>query len=50
MAETDSQREVMTYAIEALKTHFREREDIYVSVEPRRWITVLPASRGFYLF
>ena len=31
MAETDFQREVMTYAIEALKTYFREREDIYVS-------------------
>ena len=31
MAETDFQREVMTYAIEALKIHFREREDVYVS-------------------
>ena len=31
MAETDFQREVMTYAIEALKVHFREREDVYVS-------------------
>ena len=31
MAETDFQRDVMTYAIEALKIHFREREDVYVS-------------------
>ena len=31
MAETDFQREVMTYAIDALKTHFRERTDVYVS-------------------
>ena len=31
MAETDFQREVMTYAIEALKIRFREREDVYVS-------------------
>ena len=31
MAETDFQREVMMYAIEALKIHFREREDVYVS-------------------
>ena len=31
MAETDFQREVLTYAIEALKIHFREREDVYVS-------------------
>ncbi len=31
MAETDFQREIMTYAIEALKIHFREREDVYVS-------------------
>ena len=31
MAETDFQREVMAYAIEALKMRFREREDVYVS-------------------
>ena len=31
MAETDFQRDVMTYAIEALKIHFRQREDVYVS-------------------
>ena len=31
MAETDFQRQVMMYAIEALKIHFREREDVYVS-------------------
>ena len=31
MAETDFQRDVMTYAIEALKAHFRERADVYVS-------------------
>ena len=31
MAETDFQRQVMMYAIEALKLHFREREGIYVS-------------------
>lgn len=31
MAETDLQRSVMTYAIEALKIHFREREDVYIS-------------------
>ncbi len=31
MAETDFQRDVMTYAIETLKIHFREREAVYVS-------------------
>ncbi|MDE0204643.1 MAG: Uma2 family endonuclease [Candidatus Tectomicrobia bacterium] len=31
MAETDFQRTVMTYAIEALKIHFQEREEVYVS-------------------
>ena len=31
MAETDFQRDVMTYALEALKAHFRKRTDVYVS-------------------
>ncbi len=31
MAENDSQRDIMTYAIEALKNHFRDRPDVYVS-------------------
>jgi Uma2 family endonuclease len=31
MAETDFQRDVMTYAIEALKIRFRQRDDVYVS-------------------
>ena len=31
MAEADFQRDVITYAIEALKRHFQERDDIYVS-------------------
>ena len=30
-AETDFQRDVMTYVIEALKIHFQEREAVYVS-------------------
>ncbi len=31
MAETDLHREQMIYLIEALKDHFREREDVYVA-------------------
>ena len=31
MAESDSQRKPMTYAIEALDAHFRDRSDVYVS-------------------
>ena len=51
MAETDFQRAVMTYAIEALKIHFREREEVYVSgdlfiyyEEGNRAAAVAPAS------
>ena len=31
MAENDSQRKTMTYAIEALDAHFQNRPDVYVS-------------------
>ena len=31
MAESDFQRECLTYAVEALRGHFRERDDVYVS-------------------
>lgn len=31
MAESDAQRQYLTYAVEALERHFRAREDVYVS-------------------
>ena len=31
MAEDDVQRKPMTYAIDALDAHFRDRPDVYVS-------------------
>lgn len=31
MAESDFQREVLIYAVEALRSHFRDRDDVYVS-------------------
>lgn len=31
MAESDFQREVLIYAVEALRGHFRDRDDVYVS-------------------
>jgi Uma2 family endonuclease len=31
MAESDFQREYLIYAVEALRVHFRERDDVYVS-------------------
>lgn len=31
MAESDSQRIYLTYAVEALQNHFRDRDDVYVS-------------------
>ena len=31
MAETDHQRTPLTYAVEALRHHFRDRPDVYVS-------------------
>jgi Uma2 family endonuclease len=31
MAETDTHRDDLIYAVESLKQHFREREDVYVS-------------------
>ena len=32
MAETDHQRTPLTYAVEALRHHFRDRPDVYVYV------------------
>ena len=34
IAESDSQRKTMTYAIEALDAHFGNRPDVYVSGNP----------------
>ena len=31
MAESDFQREPLIYAVESLRIHFRQREDVYVS-------------------
>jgi Uma2 family endonuclease len=31
MAESDFQREVLIYAVEALRIHFRDRDDVYIS-------------------
>ena len=53
MAETDFQRDVMTYPIEALKVRFQGREDVYAAgnlfvcyEEGNRAAAVAPDLRG----